>query len=450
MYYWLSREIKRRLAYELKKIFVDYPTLDKFTVHDKFPYGERVQFGVVFKNVTGDPIPLSGDNFITTVYSHVFTAKVKDKKGLIFDWVREDESITELVQGDVSSQADGSNRTFTLADAPVQGDNNTEPANSPRQVKVTVNGVNAVVNAIDGQQIVLAAPPPAGALVIAQYFRENIVAPGLYYFEVTKDFGTGSFEVMIDTLLEVESIIIASASGGETTFQLQSYPVYPQTFELLENDRALIEGTHYTLNYDTGLITFLPNPDDPAQTLAPGRQYSVGYRYQGPSMGPYNVTKLQSGVGILPGITLAFSNWLQVGDKQVVIVTKTREESAQEFGGKFDLSITLDVYARDPIQRELVADLLVVKLFGELKPKFDGEGLLVVRVTPTGETEDIYDENTDTPYYMAGIDISIQADWNFYVPLVPKIKFVNAEVIMVPSINDFKVAFVPSGEKIRG
>ena len=133
MYYWLSREIKRRLAYELKTIFADYPTLDKFTVHDKFPYGERVQYGVVFKNVSGDPIPLASDNFVTTTVSHVFTAKVKDKKGLILDWVREDENVTEFMQVDVSGQADGTNREFVCQISLCRGKTTSTPPNSLRR-----------------------------------------------------------------------------------------------------------------------------------------------------------------------------------------------------------------------------------------------------------------------------------------------------------------------------
>lgn len=455
MYYWLSREIKRRFADELRRIFVDYPTLEKFTVHDHFPYGERVQFGIIFKNVSGDPIPLSADNFITTTYSHVFTARVKDKKGLIFDWVREDEIITVLTKADLSAQANGTNKTFVLPDQPVSGNNDTTPATSPRQVVLYVNGVRTPILELTENSVIIQTAPPAGAKVHAEYFKSRLVAPGLYYFEVTKDLDdTGHYEVMVDSLLDEEINIIKSATGSETTYQLPNHPVHKGTFYLYESGTGsphpLREGKHYTFDYESGLITFLPNPDDPSETLIPGRSYTVTYRYQGQTQGPFKVTKLQTRPEILPGVTLAFSNWLHLGDKQVVIVTKHREDAAKEYGGKFDLSITLDVYSRDPLQREFVADLVVVKLFGELKPKFDGQGLLIVRVTPTGETEDIYDENTDTPYFMAGIDISVQADWAFYQPLVPKIRHIGADLVMVPSPNDFKVAFIPQHEDIRG
>ena len=186
---------------------------------------------------------MASDNFVTTTVSHVFTAKVKDKKGLILDWVREDENVTEFMQVDVSGQADGTNREFVLPDQPVQGQNNINPAEFPTQVKITVNGKMEPVLALDGNKVLLASAPASGSLVFAQYFRKIITDPGLYYIEVTKDLGgTGQFEIMIDTLVEVESIIIESASGGETTFQLTQIPVWPGTFELFENDAVLGEG----------------------------------------------------------------------------------------------------------------------------------------------------------------------------------------------------------------
>src|SRR5208282_5719016 len=172
------------------------------------------------------------------------------------------------------------------------------------------------------------------------------------------------------------------------------------------------------IDITTGLITWLVNPDNPGgQTLRPGVSYRIEYNYQGPTTGPFPVKKLHSGLGILPGVTLAFSNWLSKGDKQVVIITNERTAVAREFGGDFDLSLTFEVYARDPMQREWITDLLAIQIWGVFKPIFDGQGLLIKTVSLNGETENDYDDNTDTPYYTASIDVSVAADWRLDVPM---------------------------------
>lgn len=447
MYYYLSREVKRRVINELKDIVKNYPGLEKLKVSDKFPYDERPQYGVVIKNVSGQPLPLASDNHIGTVTSHVVLASLKGKKSLLFDWVRENPAAITEPFTDHLIQTTLDNRVFTLTYEPVEGPGNLTPSKSPRQVRIKVDGHWAEAISLSGNEVILEKAPPVGAEVLVTYFRRNLAPSGLYYFELSKK-GAG-FEVMVDCLLEYNKVIIPSATGTETTFQLPYHPIHPKTFELVENDKfLLIPGTHYNVDLNTGVITFLPNPLDPSQTLRPNVSYRVFYRYQGPSMGPFPVSKLQT-VPILPGVTTAFSNWLEDGDKQVVIVQDQRMDVSLEYGGNFDVSLNMDVYSRDPIQRELIADLLVIKIFGEWKPRFDAEGLMIVTASINGETEDQYDENTDTPYYMAGIDIQLNTDWRFYAPLLPTIKYFDVHVEIEASISNFSADFLPKSEGIR-
>lgn len=452
MYYYLSREVKRRFIQEMKNIFKEYPGLQKMKVSDKFPYQERPQYGLVVKNVSGSPIPLAGDNFIGTVVSHCFTAKLKGKKGLLLDWVKENsEQVTIYTDEDLSSQVDGVNREFTLTYAPTLGSQNIEIAKQGDQaVELQVNGKPYIVPmSYQSKKVMLASPPSAGSNVKARYYRRGLADPGLYYVEVTAT-QPGSATVMVDTLFDYEATIISEATGTESSFQLPHYPIHDRTFTLIENsDFIMTEGVHYTLNKSTGLLTFLPSPEDPTEKLRPKARYRVDYRYQGPSFGPFTVKPLTASLDIIPGVTLAFSNWLEVGDKQVVIVNSKREEVSQEYGGHFDVTLSLDMYSRDPIQRELIADLLAVKVFGEIKPRFDFQGLVITQVSLNGESEDVYDENTDTVYYMAGMDITFNTDWRLYAPLIPKLKFLSVDVEVVQSLSDFKVSFQTQGEGIR-
>lgn len=451
MYYYLSREVKRRFIDEMREIFKNYPGLQKMKVSDKFPYQERPQYGLVVKNVSGNPIPLSGDNFIGTVVSHCFLAKLKGKKGLLLDWVRENpEQVTILTEENLSSQADGSNREFLLTHFPTIGSQSVELAQQgDRAVEIIIDGKPIIVPmSFQTKKVLLPFAPEAGSEIFAKYFRRGLAEAGLYYIEVLSS-AQGSASVMVDTLLDYDSLIIESASGSESTFNLPHFPIHDKTFSMIENDNfVMTEGVHYTINLQTGVLTFLSNPQDPAQKLRPRSKYRVQYRYQGPSYGPFSVKPLNASYDMIPGVTLAFSNWLEAGDKQVVIVNPIREEVSHEYGGHFDVSLSLDIYSRDPIQRELIADLLAVKVFGEIKPRFDAQGLAIVNVSLNGESEDIYDENTDTVYYMAGMDVTFNTDWRLYAPLVPKLKIISLDVEVVQSLNDFRVQF-NRGESLK-
>src|SRR5271166_787519 len=166
MYYYLTRDVKRRIIQELHTLFRDYPDLNKMKVTDKFPIDERPQYGVVVKNASGESLPLAADNYISEVVSHCFVAKLKGKKGLFLDWVREDEQdITLRVTDDVSSQVAPNNATFTIMAVPVQGKGTVDQAISPRQVHATVNGVKTEIVEVQHQTIILASAPPSGAAV---------------------------------------------------------------------------------------------------------------------------------------------------------------------------------------------------------------------------------------------------------------------------------------------
>jgi hypothetical protein len=433
---------------EMKNIFAEYPGLQKMKVSDKFPYQERPQYGLVVKNISGSPMPLAADNFIGTVVSHCFTAKLRGKRGLLLDWVKENANqVTIYTEEDLSAQVAGS-REFTLQYQPTKGNQNVELAKQGDPcVELLINGrPMRVPLGYEDKKILIPSSVSNGATVIAKYYRRGLVRAGLYYVEVI-DVQRGSASVMVDSLLDFEGEIIKESTGFEPTFNLPHFPVHQNTFILTENDNfRMVEGLHYTLDYQTGVLTFLPNPDNepsstPQKTLRSKSRYKVEYRYQGESFGPFTIKPRTSYDDIIPGVCLVFSSWLEAGDKQAVIVTEQREPVSQEYGGHFDVNLNLDIYSRDPIQRELISDLLAIKVFGEIKPSFDSQGLTIVTLSLNGESEDLYDENTDTVYYMAGMDITFNTDWRLYAPLIPKIKTFYTDVEIVQSLNDFKVQF---------
>ena len=434
-------------------MFREYPDLNKMSVSDKFPMDSRPQFGVIVKNASGESLPLAADNFMSLVVSHCFTANLKGKKGKFLEWVKEnDETVTTKVTEDVSSQVTAKNVSFTLSDTPTQGHGNVDAVISVRQVHVTVNGLHARVGSIEGKVVTLEEEPPTNAVVLITYWKRTLTKSGLYYIELVEVDLNGAGQVAVYPLYNESPVIITKALGSETTFTLVDVPVFPNSLELVEiiagQEVVLNRGIHYTLDEPTGVLTFLPSPENPYQTLRYGATYRVDYRKQGETLGPFPVHRSQSSLDILPGVVLAFGHWFEQGDKLVVIVTDKREPVSQEYGGNFDVSISMEVYSRDPVQREFIADLVAMQFWAVLKPKFDATGLLLKTVSLSGESEDMYDENTDTVYYMAGIDLSITADWRLYLPLVVKLKKFVQDIDLLVSASSFKVSFIPSEEKI--
>ncbi len=258
---------------------------------------------------------------------------------------------------------------------------------------------------------------------LEQVRRNNDVMPtppGVYYMEIlhapenAQSFG----QFMIDPLLTVsDEPVLQFQSGVETEAQLQYVPV-AGTLRLYENRRfLLVEGEHYQI--EGKQIRLLAR-------FIPGAVLTADYRYAVESIGPVNFTWNTADVNTLPGVVMAFGKRAREGDKVAVVVYPSRVEAAQAFGGRFDATFEFDVIARDPIQMEEVADLVVMYLWGQKRPRLSEEGLEITDISMGGETEESFDETADEYYYNASMSVQIQADWEIHVPLPLTISQVTA------------------------
>jgi len=237
--------------------------------------------------------------------------------------------------------------------------------------------------------------------------------PGIYYIEIlsapTNATEPGYF--VVDPLLTSsnEAVLILQ-SGIEREAQLQQKPV-EGTLRLFLNSRvALIEATDYSVDYDTGAVTLLTR-------FAPNDRVTADYRYAGVSSGPYPFYWNQSDHTTLPGVILAFGSRSEAGQKIAVVVYSTLEETAQAYGGKFEVSMDLDVIARDNTQMEEIADLAFMILWAEKKALLEFEGIEVVDVSIGGEAEEPADETGDEYFYTSSLSVQLRADWEVHVPL---------------------------------
>jgi len=247
--------------------------------------------------------------------------------------------------------------------------------------------------------------------------------PGIYYIEIIEapadTQSVGKF--MVDPLLTVnDEPVLRFLSGIETVGQLQQLPV-PGTLRLWQNrNYRLVEDKHYAVNYSTGELTFLDR-------FAPGAVVTADYRYSVQSIGPVDYQWNRSDFKTLPGVVLAFGKRGRVGDKVAVVVYDDRTPTANAYGGRFDLTFELDVIARDPHQMEELADLTMMYLLYQKRPRLSSEGIEVVDVSIGGEAEEVADETGDEFFYTASLSVQLQTPWEVHEPLPLTISVVTSE-----------------------
>lgn len=245
--------------------------------------------------------------------------------------------------------------------------------------------------------------------------------PGVYYIEVEKAPDPippydkeDSFRFYVDPLLEANDETLTKVD--DLTYQTQN-PVVAGSMRLYEMPGGiqLVEGINYTLDPDVGIVT-LTDPVPRNGSL------SADYRYAAPSTGPHPIVQMQANHTAIPGAVLAFGRRVQAGDRLAVVVTASREATALEYGGRWEISVDFDVVARDVYAQQEIVDMTVMYLWGIARSRLSSEGIEISTVNMGGESEEAYDENADDYYYNASISVQLQADWSIHVPLAATIR----------------------------
>lgn len=237
---------------------------------------------------------------------------------------------------------------------------------------------------------------------------------GIYVVEITDHFhqdGHDEFEFMVDPILVVndESLGIVTAGDLTPTYALANAPIMPGSLSVwMDGDIRLRRSVHYTVDESTGEVTFL-------EPLPVGATLTADYRYAVASRGPYRTGWNQTHLEAVPGAVLAFGRRIEVGDKSAVVIYPHRVDVAEEFGGQWNISMDMDIYARDPIVQEELSDLCVQYLYVEKRETLAEDGIRLDELSQGGESDEIYDGVTDEPYFMASISMTLVTDWNIQV-----------------------------------
>jgi len=239
---------------------------------------------------------------------------------------------------------------------------------------------------------------------------------GIYYIEIRKEQHTlqgifGEYFVFyVDPLLEV--IDETPMQLEPRLFEVSAAKFHPGSLRVYEmpGNLVLYEGINYTADATIGRITL-------ARPLPPGTTLSVDYRYPGTTTGPFVAPENGSANEAIPGVVLAFGRNFQEGDIMAVVVTSIREDAAKEYGGRWEMSMDLDIMARDITSQGEITDRTLTYLWTVARTKLSCEGIEITQVSMGGEAEEIYDETGDDYFYTASLSISLTTDWAIHVPL---------------------------------
>jgi len=239
----------------------------------------------------------------------------------------------------------------------------------------------------------------------------NVVKPGFYVVEMVEDdqFTVSAYLTVADEVLTIET------NGFEHAF-LQHQNINPNSeLVLTETGRRLQPNEHYTIDNSTGEITFL-QPTEDYETI------SVDYQYIGNVTGPFTVQPETVDQLAIPGVVLAFGNFLKKGGLQVVVVYPDRQEVAKSYLGKWNMTLSLGAVAQDTDTQEQLIDLASMYIWSVLQEKLVNDGIYVSEFNIGGESEDDEVKSANELSYMGDLSFNVDVEWEAFQPILGVIK----------------------------
>lgn len=255
--------------------------------------------------------------------------------------------------------------------------------------------------------------------VALEWVREDSVAiqenggrfpspPGVYYVGLSED-----DEYYVEPLYDVfhEQVMAIDTSA------YLAHPPLPGTLRLYEMPSGFLlhEGVNYTLGTDkegrlTGEILL-------AKALSGGRYLQADYRWPGESRGPFKIYERHANNQAIPGVVLAFGRRCAKGDQMAVVVQDVRRPAYLEYGGRWEITLEFEAFARDVHEQREIADECVSYLLGIARSRLSTQGIEITQISMSGETEEPNDETGDDYLYTAMFSLTCETEWSLHIPL---------------------------------
>jgi hypothetical protein len=91
VYYQLTEALKRRFILELRRMWAPHPKYPDLVgnIQGKYTFKERPQYAIIVKTSGATKVELAADNFIGTIHSYAYLARVDAFPGQSIEWIRE-------------------------------------------------------------------------------------------------------------------------------------------------------------------------------------------------------------------------------------------------------------------------------------------------------------------------------------------------------------------------
>lgn len=259
------------------------------------------------------------------------------------------------------------------------------------------------------------------------------MTPGIYHLEVYEAEGADPTQRAHDVYYQRYQRVQENALMfiSETEIMLSGEPIEKSlriyeapSMRLLGEAEYVLEGNKITLT----------------EAQPRGTSLSVLFTEKMERQGPFRVQPATAYREIIKGVVIVFGRRLQHKDEMAIIVTENREEVSHEYGGRWDVSVDVDIIARDVHSQADISDQTAVWIWSTLRPKFASMGMELSDVSLGGEAEEVYDDNGDDYFFTASISFSIQVDWFIHFPLV----------VPINNISTYGVQLTPLEAPVTG
>ncbi len=253
---------------------------------------------------------------------------------------------------------------------------------------------------------------------------------GIYILDIVQGSPNGKYETYAVKFTKYKRIVEELVFQiSDTEYQLLNTPV-DGTLKLYEQpSNFLIANNKYT--FDGGLIT-LEEPIPEGFTLS--ARYT---ELQVDEMPNVDVKADLAYHNLIEGLVIYFGRRLRVGDQQAIVVLNEKEDVYNEYGGRFDVSVEIEIIARDVHSQADLADRTTIWMWSILRDRLATRGISMNEVSLGGESEEVYDENGDDYFYTASISTTLQTDWFLHIPLInPILSFNDSGIVGTKILPD--------------
>jgi len=249
---------------------------------------------------------------------------------------------------------------------------------------------------------------------------DKMSPPGFYVYRVTghKE-NSNEFEYYIDPYLIVyeEKLNIQFIKNTDGAI-LANVPINPNSLVIYSQSHEFDfkPEIDYTVDLISGEVLFKTDV----------KQYEpicAEYEFLGSVQGPFTTEYYRYDNKNLPGVITAWGDRIHVGDTQVVFVDKEQNSASHIFGGRWDISTSLQIIAQDSDQSERLADFIITSLWS-LQTRLTNEGIHVHDFN-ISESEDSELELPEEWNFIAQIDFISEVDWEISTPLIQVLRRVS-------------------------